>query len=369
MLLRKEFDVTTASSGQEALELMSSEPDWDIVMSDMRMPGMDGAQLLSKAREMAPNTVRILLTGQADTESAISAVNDGQVFRFMSKPCSPMALRKVLGEAADHRNLLTAEKKVLESTLSQSLLVLSEVLGTVHPLAALRCERLRGVVQHLCQFLKIDGGWQLDLAAALSHLGCIPLPGPLVRSGIRSEELSESDQRAWDEHPEWGAELIAAVPRLQAVSHIIRNQRTKPPEEWVKRPLTEWPIDVFGAEVIRTTLDYLVALSKRDSVQDVLASMGRDRSYQAALIEALADVPAVDTSGQERSIKATDLRAGMTLLEDLNAKGGLTLACAGATVSHTLVRLAQNFSARDELQEPFRIQPAISDPVSAETNA
>ncbi len=368
MLLRKEFDVTTASSGAEGLEAMSQSPEWDIVMSDMRMPGMDGAEFLTKARLLAPQSVRVLLTGQADTESTIAAVNDGQVFRFMQKPCSPMALRRVLGEAAEQRKLLTAESMIIESTLSQAILVLSEVLGTVHPLASLRCERLRAVVLNLCHSQGYEDIWQLDLAAALSHLGCIPLPAAIVNAGIRSEELSESDQKAWDEHPACGAGLIASIPRLEGVASIIGHQRTPPPEEWLGKPMVDWPVDVLGAEVLRTSLDYLDGLSKRDSISGVLATMSVAKTYQESILEALADLPVVDTSGQEMGIRASALRAGMVLLDDLKPKVGTTLACAGATVSQTLVRLAQNFSARGELHEPFRVQTTEEAPVPNQTD-
>ncbi len=365
MLLRKEFDVTTASSGAEGLEFMSSHPEWDVVMSDMRMPGMDGAEFLARAHAIAPNSVRVLLTGQADVDSAVAAVNEGQVFRFMTKPCSPVALRKVLGEAADHRDSLTAETRALESILSESLLVLSEVLGTIHPVASLRCGRLRTVVRHVCESQGYEGGWQLDLAAALSLLGCIPLPTALVGAALRAEELNESDQGIWEGHPSWGAELIAAIPRLESVAYMIRNQRNKPPAKWAERPLAKWPVEVLGAEVLRTVEHYLQALVKRPSAHGVLATMETESSYQDSILEALASLPPVETSGQEREVRAADLRAGMTLLEDLKASVGLTLACEGAIVSPTLVRLAQNFSARGELREPFRVQSA---PESAEND-
>jgi DNA-binding NtrC family response regulator len=74
--------LTTATSGAAGLEVIKSKGPFAIVMSDMRMPGMSGAEFLSKVREGWPNTVRVLLTGQSDLPSAIAAVNDGQIFRF-----------------------------------------------------------------------------------------------------------------------------------------------------------------------------------------------------------------------------------------------------------------------------------------------
>ena len=86
MNLRRRFDVLTATSGAAALEVLEREEGIAVLMSDMRMPSMDGATLLAKARERWPFVVRLLLTGQADMNSAISAVNEGQIFRFLTKP-------------------------------------------------------------------------------------------------------------------------------------------------------------------------------------------------------------------------------------------------------------------------------------------
>src|SRR5689334_10150530 len=85
LTLGRRYDVETATSGAQALELLERDPNRAVIMSDMRMPGMDGATFLAKARGMVPEAVRVLLTGQAEIETAIAAVNEGQVFRFLTK--------------------------------------------------------------------------------------------------------------------------------------------------------------------------------------------------------------------------------------------------------------------------------------------
>ena len=91
--LRKSCEILTATSGVEALALLKDTGPVALVISDMRMPGMSGAELLAKIRDLYPDTVRMILSGQADLESTISAVNEGHVFRFLTKPCvSPQVL-------------------------------------------------------------------------------------------------------------------------------------------------------------------------------------------------------------------------------------------------------------------------------------
>lgn len=92
----RDYDVSTAESGAEALALMKEEEPFQVVVSDMRMPGMTGAQFLAQVRTEYPDTVRILLTGQSDLNDAIAAVNEGNIFRFLSKPCPPEVLMPAL---------------------------------------------------------------------------------------------------------------------------------------------------------------------------------------------------------------------------------------------------------------------------------
>lgn len=86
-MLHREFDVETAQSGAQGLAAIHLLGPFALVISDMRMPAMNGAEFLAQVRQLAPNTVRMLLTGYQDLRQAIDAVNDGHIFRYLSKPC------------------------------------------------------------------------------------------------------------------------------------------------------------------------------------------------------------------------------------------------------------------------------------------
>ena len=94
--LRKDFELHIAANGREGLEVFNQEKGFALVLSDMRMPEMDGATMLSKIKAIDPEVVTVLLTGHTDFESAMAAVNEGNVFRMLSKPCPPDTLIKVL---------------------------------------------------------------------------------------------------------------------------------------------------------------------------------------------------------------------------------------------------------------------------------
>jgi len=123
--LRKKFDVTTALEGHAALEVISRKDTFATIVSDMAMPSMNGIQFLSRVKEISPDSVRIMLTGNADLNIAISAINEGNIFRFLTKPCPEDLFIKTLEAGIEQYRLITAERELLEKTLNGSINVLS----------------------------------------------------------------------------------------------------------------------------------------------------------------------------------------------------------------------------------------------------
>jgi FixJ family two-component response regulator len=111
-LLHKDFAVTTAQSGQLGLTALKELGPYAVVISDMRMPGMSGAEFLSQVRQKAPETVRMLLTGHADLDSAIEAVNEGNIFRYLTKPCEKDALVRAIKTGMAQYRSATVEREL-----------------------------------------------------------------------------------------------------------------------------------------------------------------------------------------------------------------------------------------------------------------
>ncbi len=113
-ILRRRFNVSTALGGEAALALAEREDPFVVVLSDARMPGIDGATLLKRFRQQSPDTVRLLLTGSTELHSAVSVVNEGQIFRFLTKPCPAEHLVLAIDDAVEHHRLVTdARAKLL----------------------------------------------------------------------------------------------------------------------------------------------------------------------------------------------------------------------------------------------------------------
>jgi response regulator RpfG family c-di-GMP phosphodiesterase len=219
--LREHFEVLTADSGAAAIDLIKANRDLAIVLSDMRMPEMDGATLLRHSRALQPKAVRVLLTGQADIAAAIKAINEGQIFRFLTKPCPPDQLLTVLEEAVRQYELVVAERILLQRTVVGSIRALADIMLLVSPVVMGRAMRLRRRVSALAARLDIEDRWQIEAAALLSHLGHVSLPDSLTLKVSRGRDLSEPENERLAEAVRAANRLIAHVPRLEPVSALL----------------------------------------------------------------------------------------------------------------------------------------------------
>lgn len=156
-----------------------------------------------------------MLTGNAETETAIEAINEGNIFRFLIKPCAKEMMAKTITAALMQYRLITAEKQLLEQTLSGCLQVLSEVLSLVNPAAFSRAERARRYIHHVVTAMKLGNPWQYEVAAILSQLGCVTLAPETIESVYRGDTLSPADQTQYDAHPKVAFELLSKIPRLE----------------------------------------------------------------------------------------------------------------------------------------------------------
>lgn len=108
------YQISTAVGPTEGLRMVSESEPFHVVVSDLRMPMMDGTQFLGRVRSISPETVRVLLTGYADVEAAIAAVNHGHIFRLLTKPCAPDTLRRAIDDCLKQYRLETADRRLLE---------------------------------------------------------------------------------------------------------------------------------------------------------------------------------------------------------------------------------------------------------------
>jgi two-component system probable response regulator PhcQ len=127
---RSQFEIFTADSAQKGLMILAGN-DIDVVVSDERMPGMTGSQFLSEVRKQWPNTIRMILSGQADLEAAVRAINEGEVYRFLLKPCHPKELQMTILQGLQQKRLVEQSRKLLQE--HQKTMSLLETLEKDNP--------------------------------------------------------------------------------------------------------------------------------------------------------------------------------------------------------------------------------------------
>ena len=354
--LRKSFTVHTANSGAEALEVLAAEPI-TVVMSDMRMPQMDGATLLAEVRSRYPNVVRVLLTGQADTQAAITAVNEGQIYRFLTKPCPPEALVKELTSAVELNRLATAEKELLASTLRRTVEALMATLSLAQPAAFGRAVRVTKLVTELAEALNIEDPWALEVTAMLSHLGAVTLPSNVLEKLEKGRPLSDEEKEMAARVPDISHSLVAAVPRLEGVAEAIRCQRLRYDGRGAGPDAPRGEGLPLGARILRVAVDFDAGTSQRPSVQDTIAAMtGDSGAYDPRVLEALTQAHNVtQVAGRPREIDIDELEPEMVVFDDIHTTDGLLLVSHGTVVTDALIYRLENYVSQGRAERRLRV--------------
>jgi len=347
--LRQQFSVSIAVGGAAGLELLARESPFAVVVSDMRMPGMDGATFLGRVREQAPDTTRVLLTGQADLEAAIAAVNQANIFRFLTKPCAPDVLCTALEAAAEQHRLVTAERVLLEETLRGSIAALTEVLALVNPAAFGRATRARRHVSRLADQLGIRECWQVEVGAMLSQLGCVTLPAETADKLYHGRPLADRERAMAGRLPAIAGQLLASIPRLDGIRDIILHQDTR----FEAGGAAGGEQNPEGARLLKVVLDFDALQAQGLPAGIALDAMrGRTGWYDPAVLEAFAALVGAEGGAQVQEMRLREVRAGMRFAEDVRTRKGVLLIARGQEVTVGLLERIRNFSEHLGVKEP-----------------
>ncbi len=330
------FVVETATSPLDALALISNHGPYAVVVSDYRMPGMTGVELLERTRTIEPSTVRVILTGNADVSTAIEAVNCGAVFRFLTKPCPPKALTTAIVASLRQHQLIHAERRVLEQTVAGIVQVLTEILTLLNPVAACRAQRMRRYVEHMATRLKLQNRWQLDVAAMLSHLGSLTLA---VDGGeADGEPPAPADASAPQDHPAIAQALLKHIPRFEGVAAIIAAQRAPVDPRDVGVPIVDRDEIRLGGQALRVAMEFDNGLAAGLGRSGALARLThRPGEFEPELVRCLNDVLLPSLTFEPRTIALGALKAGMVLDEDLRSERGLLLMSRGQEMTGSML--------------------------------
>jgi response regulator RpfG family c-di-GMP phosphodiesterase len=354
--LRNEFRVETAEGGEAGLDALRGNGPFAVVVSDLRMPGMDGNQFLREVRSTFPDTVRMMLTGQADLQSASEAVNEGNIFRFLFKPCPQEVLSKALGDGIRQYRLVKAERDLLENTLSGTVQLLVDVLALVNPSAFGRASRLQQIVRLLLPHFGRENAWKLDVSAMLSQIGLVSLPSETVDRVCAGEAPSPEEASMLENHPLCGRDLLAKIPRLEEVAHNVAYQAKRfdgsgPPYEGVRG--RQIPL---GGRVLKIALDYDTLIQSGSTPEAVFSDLNNRKGwYDPEILSALEQAVLNVRSGYTfHLISASQLSTAMLLPDGVKTIHGNLVVGQGAEVTPAMLTKLNNFARFQGLSEPIR---------------
>jgi len=347
--LRREYQVLTAHGGQSALQVIKEKGAPAVIVSDMRMPGMDGAALLKHVKNLYPETTRILLTGETGRDAAIAAVNEGQIFRFLTKPCAPDHLRAAIDAGVTHHRLQRAERVLLQETLIGCIKALVDVLAITNPVAFGRAARVKRLATDLATVLRYGGFWQLEAAAMLSQIGYISLPVELVEKLYYGKRLTPEERVLADAAPQVAQKLLGRIPRLEPVMEILAASQA------AKNELPEGLIKT-GAGILRLVLDYDAHIAQGLAVIGAIEALrAQALRHDSVLVDGLESMVGAKVGTQEISeVCVGRVTPGMVFMDDLRTSVGTLLVPKGFEVTETFLERLRNFGP-GILQERVRV--------------
>ena len=357
--LRNKFQFDIAQSGVDALALISNNK-YAVIITDMQMPVMDGLELLQKIKLKSPNTVRMMLTGNADQKTAIDALNIGDIFRFINKPCSHQDLCLLIESGIEQYNLIIAEKILLSKTLKGTINVLAEVLTIVNPKIFAHTIQIKKHMLALAKALNMPISWSFEPMIQLSQLGCVMIPDSGTNQG--NDSFSPEQRKMIERHPCLASDLIRKIPRMNKIAHAILYQEKCFNGEGVPYDGLKGEDIPFGARMLKVVLDFL--RFKGDGLTINQASMQlseQSQFYDPKILIAFKESIGSDCEQAEFLVNLAELTDNMVVREDILTEAGMLVVSKGQEISEPLRRIISHCVENGALKNNLTITVCKSD--------
>ena len=354
--LGEHFEMQTATGADEGLQALGRDGPFAVVVSDFRMPGMNGIQFLAKVKQSSADTTRVMLTGQADLNTAIAAVNEGSIFRFLTKPCPPETLTAALDSALEQYRLITSERELLERTLRGSVKALTEVLSLVNPGAFSHACLVSQYAAHMAAHLHLRDAWECELAAMLSHLGCITVPQEVLDKAAAQQKLTSDEEAVVSAHPLVAGRLLENIPRLEGVAQMIRNQsRPAADDELVDDGFEPGDGVAVGSAILRAALEFDRLAAARRTRRQALDEMAESRGFPHRLLDALETAEMHRVPLRVQMLRVGELHAGMVANQDIHTSKGMLLLPKGEELTAAMVERLRSFARTVGVPQPISV--------------
>ncbi len=343
------------------MEIFEKEGPFTVVVSDQILPGVDGADFLAQVIRRDPHVSTMLLTGHANYADAMTAVNDGHVFRLLEKPYSPATLRDAIIAGERQRDLMVAERVLLHETLVGAVNALTETLATVKPRFFGRAKRVKRLAGEIARKLEFPHPWQVETAAVFSQMASITLPEEEAENVFLRKRLRPQIIALVDKFPQVIDHLLGHIPRLEEVREILDCLFGNPLP--YQKPGKEEVYQAF--EILDAALEYdYLKVEGHDSEVIIGTLKAGSKKFNAEVIEAITQLQQKSkTRYVVNELPLDDLRVGMRLAEDLSLDTAMLVAPKGTDITKHFLQVLHNYdSCYDRSPFPKLIKVFVREP-------
>jgi len=289
-------------------------------------------------------------------------VNEGNIFRFLIKPCPPETLAKSIQDAIAQYRLVTAEKQLLNKTLSGSIKLLTDILSMLEPQSFGRAQTMRDIITSVTKKFHADNDWEIHLAAMLAPIGYVTIPPETLVRARAGRIESKIEEEMVANVPATAARLLANIPRLEGVANIVRFQEKLYNGQGLPQEGVKGDAIPLGARMLKILNDLAHlqsgGLSRLKALDEMQARQGW---YDPSLLEAVRAYYGITSASQERgnpviSVAPLDLAPGMMLRSDIETKDGVLILKAGHQLSEMTLEKIQNFDRLFGVKQPIFVE-------------
>lgn len=410
VLKRAGYSVDIKTSPMEALNDVT-EGSYDVIISDMRMPEMDGAEFLAATEKFSPDSIRILLTGYADQTSTVRAINEGKIYSYVNKPWDNQEFRNLIGDALAQKALvdkrksdllkakgkskelkaknhslrsqveeanenlhqtlsvLDSTKEELQQTHKQTIRVFAELLGTKYALPQSLTSSMTTHLKNMCGILGLKASIEHDIenAAVLYHLGDMTLPDSI--KGKARHELNEEERKQLESMPVRAEDLLLPLVNMHGVGKLLQSSRENYdgsgyPE---KRAGESIPL---AARLLRIVVDFFEKFQSYPddgtiACKHLIANAGSlyDPEIVTSFVDYFIENQKVKPTFSHELVEVSGLVLGSYICQDLYDSCGMLLLAEGTKVSHYLIKALTEY----ELNREVKLYISISNTKPTET--
>ena len=359
--LRKNYSITIASSGKQALEVIKEDGPFAVVMSDMQMPEMDGVSFLKKVQEISPNSIRLMLTGNADQQTAINAVNEGNVFRFITKPCPVELLTKTIKASLEQYRLVNSEQELLQGTLNGSIKLLMDVLSIAVPSVFSDDLDMKMTATEVARALNVSSGWEMEMSTMLSRISYITLPPDTLAKINSAKPLSNEEQKIIERLPEIGHKLLINIPRLKGVAKIILYQNKNYDGSGFPSDAVSGEDIPLESRILKVLHDVIVLEEEKGIKSSEALDIMHEKIhvYDPRVLETVSwffsDGESEIRMSSPVDIKVDELKANQMLVANVVTEEGKLLLTTGHQLTEAVVERLINYHKIEKIKEPIKV--------------